>query len=100
MGDATPTAARRLGPIFLARRNKSPARKGRFSEPGLGIVCITTTERNQVQKPNYQFEKRKREMEKKKKKDEKNQAKASSTETSPAAEVAPATEAAVIPDKA
>ena len=60
---------------------------------GSGILCGSANERNQVLKPNYNFEKRKRELEKKKKKDEKTQKKLTSAEASPTTEVV------VLPEK-
>jgi hypothetical protein len=59
----------------------------------LGIVCDTTIERDQVLKPNYQFEKRRKELEKQKKKAEKTNKKVA------AAEESQTVEPAVLPEK-
>ena len=52
----------------------------------IGYLAEHTTERNQVAKPNYQFEKRQRELEKKKKKAEKERKKAFAADPSLQAE--------------
>ncbi len=98
-----PTLGCLLKPLLPnAGRTKLSARKGAFGEVGwLSVVCVTKTERDQVLKPNYQFEKRQRELEKKKKKAEKTLKKESSTEASPdvSTDASPVTEAAVLPKR-
>ncbi len=79
--------------VFTFNFAHRPEKELSFSRAGSGILYIRTSERNQVLKPNYQFEKRRKELEKKKKKDEKTQRKGSSTEESPV------TETVVIPEK-
>jgi hypothetical protein len=68
------------------RNGRGGLKEGSAKLAGSSILNESGSERKQVPKPNYQFEKRKRELEKKKKKEEKTLKKATAVEEPSAAE--------------